>query len=214
VIITGIVIGIGAWGDLESSVWQGGAAGWQRWVVLAAGVTLISTFAPMLLSNGVTRDRLALAGIVTGLALAALTALFATLGYLVEGVVFARNDVTHTWDAFGDRTGHAIGAAMLPTAFVEYAIGVYAAYVTGWQVAIGFFRSDVVTGILKVPVAVLPLIAIELLVGESPAAFLDNTWFTGRDVPFALTVAGSLAVLGVATLVARRRTGEIALRSA
>jgi hypothetical protein len=212
VIITGLAVGIGVWGDLESSLWQSAAAGWQRWLVLASGVSALSTFAPMLLTNGVTRAQLASSAIVTGLALAALVAVFVAVGYLVEGVVFAQNDVVHRFDMSGADPGPTIGAVRLPGLGLEYLITAYAAYVTGWQVAIGFFRSHVAGGIVRIPAAVVPLLLVEALLGNSPAAFIDNSWFSDREVPLAVTVLGAVAVLAVATQVARRRTAEITLR--
>ena len=212
VIVIGLAVGVGIWGDLENSLWQSAAAGWQRWLVLAAGVTALATFAPMLLTNGVTRAQLASSAVVTGLALAALVALFAVVGYLVEGVVFAQNDVVHRFDVSGREPSPTIGAAQLPGLALEYMVTAYAAYVTGWQVAIGFFRSHVVGGILRIPAAVVPLLLVEALLGNSPAAFIDNSWFNDRDVPLAVTVLAAVAVLAAATQVARRRTAEVTLR--
>lgn len=45
-------------GDFDQSLWQGLGAGWQRWVVAAAGATMVPVFAPMLVTNCVTRARL------------------------------------------------------------------------------------------------------------------------------------------------------------
>ena len=213
VVVTGIAVAVGIWGELESSVWQGAAAGWQRWIVLASGVTAISTFAPMLLTNGVTRAQLAASAVVTGLVLAGLTAVFAAAGYLVEGVVFAQNDVVHRFGVQGTGHGGSVDVATLPGLSLEYAVTAYAAFVTGWQVAIGFFRSDVAGGIVRIPAAIVPLVIVEVLVGRSPAGFIDNSWFSARDVPLVVTVLGAVAVLAVATQVARRRTAEITLRS-
>src|SRR5690606_26317333 len=69
-------------GQLDESLWHSLGAGWQRWLAGVAGYTMISEFARLLVTNGVTRAQLARSALVTLVALAVAGGLFMTLGYV------------------------------------------------------------------------------------------------------------------------------------
>jgi hypothetical protein len=215
VVVTGIEVAIGVSGDLDTSVWQGAAAGWQRWPVLAAGVSAIATFAPMLVTNGVTRRQLARSAAATAGVVALLGAAFIVAGFLVEHLVFALADQAHHLGEGRDEVGRAVGAATLGRLFVEHALALAAAYVTGWQVAIGFYTRGVTWGALLILPSVVPLLVVEGVPGGVAGFGIDvlDDWL--RDVgtdSFLVGVLLSLAVTGASAAIAAHRTRAVALR--
>ncbi len=49
-VVFGVVLVVTGFTDatIDDSLWQGLGAGWQRWVVFAAGASMVPTFGPML----------------------------------------------------------------------------------------------------------------------------------------------------------------------
>ncbi|MBL7497342.1 hypothetical protein I6A84_02100 [Frankia sp. CNm7] len=205
-VIFAIVLGVLAAtdGSLDHSLWQRAVAGWQRWILLAAGVTMTTTFGPMLVGNGATRARLASASAVAMVVLALAGSLFITVGYGLEGLAFDglgwRHDLRDGQDLDG-----AAGYARLGAGY----LALFAAYfASGWLIGIarGVLGSD--DFVVLIPPAVVPAAVAELLLMRD----LAGLPFGGRGfgwVPEPAYPVGMLAVVAavvVAALVARRAT--------
>lgn len=210
VVVLGIVVIVGASpeGDLDSSLWQGAAAGWQRWLVLAAGVTTTSTFAPMLVGNGVTRAQLARSVVVTGVVLAVLGTLVIVAGYLVEGVLFDRNGWTQALR--GD--DGVVDGGTLPGLALRYGLGLAAAFVSGWLIGLGFYRFAREKAILLIVPGIIPLVLTELLLLHGGTGVTIGAPDDIDGPPLALGAPGALAVTAIAVLVAARANRELALK--
>jgi hypothetical protein len=197
--------------ELDDSLWQGLGAGWQRWLVLAAGVTMMPAFGPILITNGATRRRLAESAVVT-LALVALGgALVIVAGYVVEDVVFAANGWPHMVD---DRSAGGIG--FLAAVALEGWVSLAAYFVSGWLIGIGFYRFNNGVAVPLILPSLAPAVAANLLVQSrigngGPMDFVFASFDVGRHVPVVLGVMGSLAVTALACVVAARYTRGVAL---
>ena len=50
-----VIVCVARWGSVDESLWPSVVAGWQRYLIFGAGVTIATTFLRMLVRNGVTR---------------------------------------------------------------------------------------------------------------------------------------------------------------
>jgi hypothetical protein len=210
VIVTGIVVAIGAFnddGDLAHSVWQEAAAGWQRWPVLSAGVATTWSFAPLLVGNGVTRARLSASVAVTMVVLAVLGAAFIAAGYLIEGVVFDRNGWSHVLDA-GGRT---LDARMVGGLAVRHTLTLAGYFVSGWLIGIGFYRFGREAGIPLILPSIVPIVLVELLLLGGGAGVVTRPFGDASGPPLAVGAPAAAAVIAVATVAATRYTRGLAL---
>jgi hypothetical protein len=211
VIASGAVVAVGAFSDgqLTDSLWQGLGAGWQRWILLAAGISTTATFAPMLVGNGVTRARLSASVTVTMVVLAVLGSVVVAAGYLLEGVVFSANDWSHVLDG-GGRT---LGARMIAGLAVRHALTFGAYFVSGWLIGIGFYRFGREGGVPLIVPSIVPVVLVELLLLGGGAGMLTSGPIGDLSgPPLAVGAPASALVIGLAALAATRYTRELALK--
>jgi hypothetical protein len=210
VVVSGITVTVGTFSDgrLTESLWEDAAAGWQPWLVLGAGVATTSTFAPMLIGNGVTRARLSASVTVTMVVLAVVGSAFVAAGYLVEGVVFRLNDWSHVLGG-GGRT---IGTQMLAGVAARHVLTLGAYFVSGWLIGVGFYRFGRNAGIALIPPSLVPAALVELLLLDGGAGVTSATLDDVSGPPLAVGAPASAAVVGVAALVAGRYMRDLALR--
>lgn len=209
VIFAAVVVTVGAVPDgrLSESLWEGTAAGWQPWLLLGAGVSTTSTFAPMLIGNGVTRARLSASVTVTLVALAVAGSVVITTGYLVEGLVFRANDWTHVLNG-DDRT---IAGAMLAGLALQHALTLAAYFAAGWLIGIGFYRFDRNTAIVRILPSMLPAVLVELLLLDGGAGVASAPLDGPSGPHLALGAPAAVAVIAAATVAASRATRDLAL---
>lgn len=210
VIASGVVVAVGAFSDgqLDNSLWQGLGAGWQRWILLAAGIATTATFAPMLVGNGVTRARLSASVIVTMVVLAVVGAVVVAAGYLVEGFVFRANDWRHVLDG-GGRT---IGAGMIAGLALRHALTFAAYFVSGWLIGIGFYRFGRDGGVPLIVPSIVPVVLVELLLLGGGASVFTSGPGDLSGPPLAVGAPASALVIALAALAATRYNRELALR--
>jgi hypothetical protein len=209
VVVGGVIVALGAFSDgqLLDSLWQDAGAGWQRWVVLAAGIGTTSTFAPLLVGNGVTRRRMSASVAVTMVVLAVLGAAFVAAGYLVEGAVFRSND----WGHFLDGGGRAIGGRMVAGLAVRHALTLAAYFVSGWLIGIGFYRFGRDAGAPLIVPSIVPLVLVELLLLGGGAGITVGPLGELSGPPLAVGAPASALVVAVAALAAARYNRGLAL---
>jgi hypothetical protein len=193
--------------DLENSLWQGAGAGWQRWVVFAAGVTTVPVYGPLLISNGITRQQLSWSAVVALTMVAIIGGAFITAGYAGEHALFGWYNWLHVLD---DRTVVEPGALAL--AAVESCTILAAYFVSGWLVGIGFYKWGPPLGIPLIAPSAAPLVASEVLVGTGSGfnTFGGLRTFTGP--PAGLGIIGAIVVIGLACIIAFAYTRTVALK--
>jgi len=208
--VLGIVIGVvAAAGSADHSLWQHGFVGWQRFILLAAGLSMTSTFVPMLVGNGVTRARVATAATVTLVVVAVAGGLFVALGYGVEGLVF---------DALGWRHQLSGGGRLAGGGYVRvgvvYAVLFACYFASGWLIGVarGVLGSD--EFVLLVVPALLPAAVAEFVLRPDSAG-LPLTGRLGLDrlpqLSLTLGLVLALAATILATWVAHAASRHITL---
>lgn len=204
-VIIGNIIALGAivrWGSMEESLWTSAFAGWQQWPMAGAGFTMVVIFVPMMVTNGVTRARVAQAAVVTMVGLSAVLAALITAGYAMESRIFAGQNWPHLLEEAG-RTAADIG---YPAIFAAHLLWMVTVFAAGWLVAAVLYSF----GWLMVPPAVLGgigLIAVhEALVLQvvdlGQLDFLER--FSPDSVWIGLVI--SAAVTGIGTAAAMHLT--------
>jgi hypothetical protein len=208
VVVLGAIAGYGVFGDgaIDESMWQNFAAGWQRWLLLAAGFATTATFAPMLVGNGVTRAQMSSSVLVTMVALAVLGGLYIAVGFLIEGALFGANDWTHVLDG-----GRTLGARMIAGLGLRYALGLAVSFVAGWLMGIGFYRFGNETGLPLIIPCALPIVAVELLLLDGAGGLGIGPMQDWAGPPLAVGALASVAVIAVTGLVGVRYNRELAL---
>lgn len=205
VVAVGYSAGLGAiaiWGSLDESLWAEAVAGWQRWPIGGAGVTMATVFGPMFITNGVTRARLAQSAIGSMIVLAVLGSLYVTIGFAIESAVFDANDWTHRVNDM--RLFDEVG---LWRAGLSYALVFAAYFVGGWLVGLAFHRVGWLA-MLFVPLAAVPAVVSEVcLMLDFGTQFdvLDQT----STMPLWLGAAISAAVTAACAVGASRWTREL-----
>jgi hypothetical protein len=176
-----------------------GGMGILPWIAgLATGVTMLSTFAPMLVANGATRALVARTSTATLAVVSLLTALVVFVALLVEGAAYEALGWDHVATDGADIAD--IGAMAGQAASFATLMGCYAA--AGWLIGAAWqFTGDVRVIVLIIP-SLLPIVAAEVLVGGAVQQLEVNL------------LLGSLACLAIAAgagLVASRATREIVI---
>lgn len=203
VVYAGIVTVLAVVGDgATTGLWNGVGAGWQRWLVLAAGCSTPWTFLAPFVANGVSRRRFSTSTVVAMGVVSACGAAFAVAGFLVERPLY---------DALGWEVSSGVISERHPLLLLLHFGLTYATYfVSGWLIGTAFYRFDVLPAILAIVPCSLPVVAAELL-GSGVG---DLTLFPELDdLPAAVALAGMALVVSAAALVATRVTARTPVRS-
>lgn len=205
VVFTGVVVAVGIWGEVDESLWHTLGAGMQRWLFLIVGFTMVSEFGKMFLTHGVTRGQLAASALVSMVALSVLGGVYATLGYVAEGIAFEAFDWSHRID------GSAVGGmGDLGRLFGDNALTLAAFFTSGWLIGACFrSRERDEANLLAIP-CLLPAAAAQLLLRGDAAlfGFLDRL---DLDPPVALGVAVTAAAVALGVVAAGHVTRQYAL---
>ena len=190
------------WGSLDTSLWRPLASGWQQYVVLAAGVTVSTTFLRMLVRNGATRRMLSIAATVTMSAIAAALAIWNMAGFAIEKVVYDANDWPQTLP-----TDAVIGWNDLPRIALDNALVVAVYYSTGWIIGCCYTRWGALAGTALLLPAVVPAAAMEFLVTPGFAVVNIDVIASWRPHPHpVVTIVAGGALLAASVYVAHRLT--------
>ncbi len=207
VVYAAVVAAVGRWGSVDESLWQSVVAGWQRYVIFGAGITIMTTFLRMLVRNGATRRTVSGAATIAMGVIAGLVALLNVVGFAVERLVYDANGWTQAL-----RSDAELAWADLPRVAVDNALVVAAYYVAGWIVGTCFYRWGVVGGLLRLLPALVPAALMELVVSPDFGGIDIDAMASWRDrPPLVVTLALGGALLAATLWVARRLTRETAL---
>lgn len=153
------------------------------------GITLPSTFFALLVTHGITRRMLAVAGSIYLVGAAAATATLWVLVYQVEHLIY----VWQGWDQALANPHLFTRTSQLGLIFAEFFLLVVSHEVTGWLLGITLYRFGFWKGILLLPLALVPAVAAEfLLVAQWLAQALENTGY--HRPPLGVAAPGVLAV--------------------
>jgi hypothetical protein len=202
------MIPISIFGDLDgNSIWQDAVAGWQQWLLFAAGVSTVPTFAKMMITNGVTRAQLSKSSIIAMVAIAVVGATFIAAGHVAEGLVYDINDWTR--ELRGGDT--APGFATIVGIGADSVLVLCAYFVTGWLAVAGIYRLGWVLGAMFGVVAFVPAAFSELVLRVDAGTRFDVLDDVAPDLPAAAWMLATVAVIAVAALGATWMTSEIEL---
>jgi hypothetical protein len=149
-------------GHLEISIWEMFATNGPGWFALAMGATLVANYLTVVVAQGVTRGRFALASALAIVVFAVLLAVFVWLGYVLETTYFRQFEWTHA--LLGEHLFTDVSQALLVT--VEYTARHILFAFVGLIVGYGYYRVGGVWGTILLPLTmVVPLAAGILLLG-------------------------------------------------
>lgn len=193
-------------GPVDESLWEGFGVGILRWLLLAAGIAIVPTFAPMLISNGVTRAQLSRSAALSVIALCALSAAVVAVGYALEAVAFAWADWDHVL-----RDGDAVDLATV--GLVSLVLGVtHAAYMAaGWVLGIAFYRWGPTVGVPAIVPCAVPVVLVEL-VTPRVAAGTGLLGIDAVDLATPVGIALAAAVVAATVVAGGRATREVPLK--
>ncbi|HEX4980591.1 MAG TPA: hypothetical protein VFV63_02790, partial [Ilumatobacteraceae bacterium] len=190
-----------------NSIWQDAVAGWQQWLVFAAGITTVPTFAKMMITNGVTRSQLSKSSIVAMVSLGVIGGLFITAGLAAEGLIYEANDWSREL-----RSGEvAPGFTTILGIGADSVLVLCAHFVAGWLCIAGFYRLGWVLGALFAVVGLVPAAFAELVLRVDAGTRIDVLDDSAPDLPAAVWMLATVALVAVASLAATWMTSEIEL---
>jgi len=204
-LVLGIVSAVttaGLWwfGNVDESIWHNVATQVPRWFLMGLGIDAISTYLRLNVAHGRTRGDFLrqLWPYFVGLAVSA--ALLQTIGYLVEGGVYAAAGWSHDLPSaalFGNANDFA-------GIFATYTLFLLLWTIAGALVSAAFSRS-VLTGLSTIPLALLIISPGEILLG--PTGFLGignvlsgvgGSTVVGVGWGVVAAVVGCAAIWGIA----------------
>jgi hypothetical protein len=202
------MVPISIFADLDgNSIWQDAVAGWQQWLVYAAGVTTVPTFATMMITNGVTRAQLSKSSIIAMVCLGMIGGVFIAAGLAAVGLIFEANDWSREL-----RSGEAApGFSTIAAIGADSMLVLCAYFVAGWLCVAGFYRLGWVLGALFAPLAIVPAVFAELVLRVDAGTRIDVLDDAAPDLPAAVWMLATVAVVAVASLAATWMTSEIEL---
>jgi hypothetical protein len=208
VIATVIVFTISRFTEITTGAWEN-AGQWPRWFLFSLGIAFTSLYLPVAVAHGITRRAvlraLATTIVVTSLAWAALMA----VGHVAEAAIYAALD----WpDTLTSPHLYTDGYDVVPM-LAEYGL-LFAAYMTAGVVVSGLYlRLGAWLGTACIPLALLPIAAVEALLSTGWVGGLLQEQ-TGEDrLAAPLAVAGSLVVIALTAAAAHALLRDVPLRS-
>ncbi|GAA3338000.1 hypothetical protein GCM10020358_16480 [Amorphoplanes nipponensis] len=186
--------------DPTFSLWLVIAGAAAKYWLGVVGILLVGLHLRQFVANGVTRHDF-LAGVaIAGLVVAVLFALAVPLGHAAEQLLLSlagplpeRYPTTSPGTALRE-FGHVLPAAL---AFLA----------CGATISAGFYRFGAWGGLALLPVAVLPVVAAEALLGVD-----EHGGFDVRFLPYSAAALVTLALTAVVALLFHREMRDVAIR--
>ncbi len=195
-----VTAGIASFGHVAESIWHTVATQVPRWFLLGLGADAISTYLRLHVAHGRTRGDFLGQLWPYFVGLAVISALLQTVGYLVEGGVYAAAGWAHDLPS----------AALFGTAgdfagiFATYTLFLLLWTIVGALVSLAFTRGFL-TGLATLPLALLVVSPGEILLGPTGFLGIGNV-LSGLGISTAVgvgwgvvaAVAGCAAIWGIA----------------
>lgn len=202
VVLAAVVVGVfqaavGGFHDGEwNSIWEF-AEGPMRYFPLALGIMFTTSVLPAHVANGVTRSEFAIGASLVTVGMALVMATAGAVGLGVEKLIF---DAAGQPQNLAQPHLFANAGDVLPIlAEVTLLAAIHIAY--GWTLGTLFYRFGPWTGMVMVPLAVLPVAAVEALLSVSWfGKLMIDSWGLERQ-PLPLVIPACVAVIGIALYV-------------
>lgn len=186
--------------DPTFSLWLVVAGAAAKYWLGVVGILLVSLHLRQFVANGVTRHDFLAGVLLTGVAVAVLFALAVPFGHAAEqgllsiaGPLPPRYPTTSFGTALQE-FGHVLPAAL--------------AFVAGGAAAsAGFYRYGAWGGLALLPLAVLPVVAAEAMLGVD-----EHGGFEVRFLPYAAAALITLALAALGGLLFQRAIRDVAIR--
>jgi uncharacterized membrane protein len=201
--IVGVGIGMTAanhFADPGFSLWLVVAGSAAKYWLGVVGVVLVSLHLRQFVANGVTRRDFLAGAAIAGLVTAVLFALAVPLGHAAEQLLMGLSGSVpeqYPTTSFGTALrefGHILPASL---AFV----------VGGAAASGGFYRFGAWGGLALLPLAVLPVVAAEAMLGVD-----EQGGFEVRFLPYVWAALITLAMTALAALLFQRELRDVAIR--
>lgn len=193
---------------LDHSVWEY-AGQPARWMLFVIGIVITPMVLPVYVANGVTRRTVTAAAGTAGGLLSLAIAGYLAIGLLVERAIFDATGRQHTFaDSHLFTTPGQVHLVVL-----QYTL-VGAAYLAGgWLIGSGYYRFGGWTGTAILPLAVLPMVAMDLALGtgQLPVPVLREVR-GDADLPVVGAIGLAAAVLVAAAVAIRALTRTVPLQ--
>lgn len=191
-IYTAIIVTVLLVGDTDVSIWATSGGSAPKYFLMVIGIMLTTAYLPVYVGNGVTRRDFARAASIYIAAVAAVYAVFMTVGYVVEYSVYSSAELLgglkdpYPMQSVGD--GLSIFVA-------ELCVG--AAYLcVGWLLGTCFYRFGTWWGIGLIPLTLVPALVTEVGFDSLWAGHGINNGLDIERPPLAIGVL--MAVLSIA----------------
>ena len=195
-------------GDVDGSGWDGQAAIFQ-YAMLAGGVVVVTGYAPVIVTQGVTRRATAAGSLVAVGCLAVAGALATTLAYGVEHLVFALND----WPFVLEGSTADMHIYDRPDQYGLILVEVLALYAThvvaGMVIGTGVSRFGWLWGAPTLLAGVALAVVGEFLVRGGFVGVRLGEAIGLEPPPVAVGVAGAVALTAVGAWGVRRLLGGL-----
>jgi hypothetical protein len=160
-----------------------------------------------MITNGVTRSQLSKSSIIAMVAIAVIGGTFIAAGLAAEGLVYDIND----WSRELRGGDSAPGFATIVGIGADSVIVLCAYFVTGWLAVAGIYRLGWILGAMFGVVAIVPAAFAELVLRVDAGTRIDVLDDAAPDLPAAVWMLATVAVVAVASLAATWMTSEIEL---
>ncbi len=196
-----------AWiAEVDSSTWQYAQVA-PAVFMLVVGILLPTVFLPMHVGQGVTRRAFTRAAALWAVGAAVAGAVVIVLGFAVEGLVYdaAGWEQAIEQPRLFDDAGqwHLILAQHVPL-LVVYLAG-------GWVIGAAYYRWGWWRGSLAVPLGVVPLFALDVVLGDGFGDALFG-WATPRELDPLLVAVLTLVIVAATAAVGAALVRDLPLR--
>jgi hypothetical protein len=153
----GLVTALAVFTDIRTSAWEWVSTSAPKWFLLVLSIIAAVGALPMYLAQGITRRHFALASLAVGVPVALVFGIISLAGYGVEYLTFSATGLLSE-----QTSSYPIGSVGDGLAVVgEATVSLLAWMATGWLIGLGFYRFGALWGLLFLPVASVPLMAVE-----------------------------------------------------
>ncbi|MGO4545927.1 hypothetical protein AB4Z29_14095 [Paenibacillus sp. 2TAB23] len=185
------------------SVWEG-ASNSPKIFLMVIGILLTPLSLASFVSNGVTRKHFIIGGSFLVTLMSAIYALIMTAGYPIEQMIYEQNNWT-----LALKNPHIFSSSdQLAGIFFEYFFLFFAYFGSGWIIGSGFARFRWQLGVIISIAALLPAMAMELVLSSDWMGRLMQTVFEVERNPiavvFVLAVIVMACIVGLNYLLLRR----------
>jgi hypothetical protein len=186
--------------DPTFSLWLVVAGAAAKYWLGVVGVLVVSMHLRQFVANGITRRDFLAGAALAGLLVAFLFALAVPLGHGAEQLLLSSGGpVPERYPTTSFGTGLREFGHILPASL--------AFLVTGAAATAGFYRFGAWGGLALLPLAMLPVVAAEALLGVD-----EHGGFDVRFVPYAAAALITLAATALGGLLVRREMHAVAIR--